>query len=250
VIDEIGRGGMGVVWRAHDPRLRRDVALKFLSANQLLHPGARTRFIAEARAASALDHRHICTIYDVGTTDDQRLYIAMAYYARGTLSQRIANGPLPLDEAVDIALQVADALDCAHEAGIVHRDVKPANIAFAERGEAKVLDFGVAVLNDDVGGEFGLAGTPAYMAPEQLRGDAADRRADVWSLGVVLFEMLSGRRAFRGADRATVRHAIVHGEPLAATGHAACGRACHRAGVEEGSGGAPGRSLDAARADT
>ena len=204
---EIGRGGMGVVYRAHDPRLQRDVALKFLPPGLHLHATARARFIAEARAASALDHPNICTIYDIGAAEDDRLFIAMAYYPRGTLAQRLAASPLPVSAATKIAIQIGDALECAHEAGIVHRDVKPANIAFGERGEVKVLDFGVAVLSDDAE-SAGIAGTPAYMAPEQLRGQAVDRRADVWALGVVLYEMLSGSKPFAGSDHHTVRQAI------------------------------------------
>lgn len=214
VTGELGRGGMGVVCRAHDPRLRRDIAIKLLPHARVHDAAARDRFIAEARAASALDHPHICTIYDTGTLEDGRIYIAMALYGRGTLADRLAAGPLGVDEAVTIALQVADALEAAHAAGVVHRDVKPRNIAFGERGEARLLDFGVALLGADPdasGSDTG--GTPAYMAPEQVRGERVDGRADVWALGVVLFEMLTGRRPFAGADREAVMHAILHEAP-------------------------------------
>lgn len=213
VTEEIGRGGMGVVYRAHDPRLRRDVALKFLPAAWTRDRDAKSRFIDEARAASALDHPHNCPVYDIGSTEDGRLYIAMAYCAGGSLAARLASGPLPVADAVRITMEVASALDRAHEAGIVHRDVKPANIAFTERGEARVLDFGVAVLGEDEWRAPRVsAGTPAYMAPEQVRGAAVDRRTDVWALGAVLFEMLTGRRAFPGTN-AEATQAIVHDAP-------------------------------------
>lgn len=214
VTTEIGRGGMGVVYRAYDPRLRREVALKFLPAEWNRDRDAKARFIDEARAASALDHPHNCPIYDIGTTDEGRLYIAMAYCGGGSLATRIARGPVPVEDAVRIAIQVADALDCAHGAGIVHRDVKPANIAFTDRGDARVLDFGVAVLGENEWAEPRLvAGTPAYMAPEQIRGGAVDRRTDVWALGVVLFEILTGRRPFQGADRPAIARAILTDVP-------------------------------------
>ena len=213
VTDEIGRGGMGVVYRAHDPRLRRDVALKFLPASLTRDRDAKSRFINEARAASALDHPHVCPVYDIGSAEDGRLYIAMAYCTGGSLATRLASGPLPVAEAVRIAVEVANALDRAHVAGIVHRDVKPANIAFTEHGDARVLDFGVAVLGEDEWAAPRVsAGTPAYMAPEQVRGGAVDRRTDVWALGAVLFEMLTGRRAFPGTN-AEATQAIVNATP-------------------------------------
>ncbi len=213
VTGEIGRGGMGVVYRAYDPRLRRDVALKFLPAAFNRDPQATARFIDEARAASALDHPNTCPVYDIGVSDDGRSYIAMAYCAGGSLAARLASGPLPIDQAVTIAVQVASALERAHGAGIVHRDIKPANIAFTEHDEARVLDFGVAVLGT---GEWEAprvaAGTPAYMAPEQVRGQAVDARTDVWALGAVLFEMLTGQRPFPGA-REDVTQAILTDPP-------------------------------------
>ena len=213
VTGEIGRGGMGVVYRAHDPRLRRDVALKFLPSAWNHDPHAKARFINEARAASALDHPNNCPVYDIGSTEDGRDYIAMAYCAGGSLATRLASGALPIEKAVQVAVQVAAALDRAHEAGIVHRDIKPANIAFTEHDEARVLDFGVALLGtDEWAAPRVAAGTPAYMAPEQVRGEAVDRRTDVWALGAVLFEMLTGRRAFSGARQAMPR-AILHDQP-------------------------------------
>jgi len=213
VTGEIGRGGMGVVYRAYDPRLRRDVALKFLPGAWRHDPEAKARLIDEARTASALDHPNTCPVYDIGSTEDGRFYIAMAYCAGGSLAARLTSGPLSIDQAVQVAAQVSAALERAHEAGIVHRDIKPANIAFTERGDARVLDFGIALLGT---GEWAVppvaAGTPAYMAPEQVRGEAVDRRTDVWALGAVLFEMLTGARPFSGS-RPDVTQAILDGEP-------------------------------------
>jgi tetratricopeptide (TPR) repeat protein len=209
----IGRGGMGVVYRAHDPRLERHVAIKFLPASMQTGTRDADRLTAEARTASALDHPGICTIYDIGTLDDGRLFIAMAYYPRGTLVDRLRGGALPIDDIVSIGRQIADALDCAHAAGIVHRDVKPANIAFGERGEVKVLDFGVAVLEQENAAAGSTVGTPSYMSPEQARGEAVDARSDVWSLGVMLYEMLTGRKPFTGESPAATLELISRHTP-------------------------------------
>jgi serine/threonine-protein kinase len=208
--EELGRGGMGVVYRAYDPRLQRDVALKFLATHR--HDTAtQERFIDEARTASALDHPHNCPVYDIGSTPDGQFYIAMAYCAGGSLDDRLAKGPLPVDEAVFIGRQIASALHRAHEAGIIHRDIKPANIAFTDDGIARILDFGIAAFGD--ARQAAQAGTLAYMSPEQLRGDAVDRRTDVWALGAVLYEMLAGRKPFEGSDRAAVARAIAEQNP-------------------------------------
>ena len=210
LVTEIGRGAMGVVYRAHDPRLGRDVAVKIFAHDHGL-PGeteGERRLVAEARAASALDHPHICTIHDLGTLPDGRPWFAMAYYANGTLADRIAAGPLPAAEAREVAIQLAEALAAAHAAGIVHRDVKPRNVAFAEHDVAKLLDFGVALLRHEHA-SAASAGTPAYMAPEQVFGEAVDARADVWAVGVVLFEMLTGRRPFAGRDTTELLRAIL-----------------------------------------
>jgi predicted ATPase len=214
VLGELGRGGMGVVYRARDPQLRREVAVKVLHPHLAADTALASRLIAEARAASGLDHPHVCTVHELGHLDDGRLYVAMAYYPGGSLADRLAQGPLPVDEAVRIAAQVAAGLHCAHQAGLVHRDVKPANVAFNTEGEPKVLDFGIA---KHVGSGATLpgmlVGTPRYMAPEQLRGEVVDRRADVWALGALLYEMLAGRPAFDGEDMEAVRGRVIAGEP-------------------------------------
>jgi eukaryotic-like serine/threonine-protein kinase len=185
----VGTGGMGVVYRAEDTLLGRTVALKFLPPALTPNLRAKARFLDEARAASALDHPNICTIYEAGETAEGQLYLAMAYYEGETLRQRLERGPLPVAEALDIVLQVARGLAKAHRYGIVHRDIKPANLMLTSDGIVKILDFGIARLPEK--SQSGpLLGTPGYMAPEQARSGTVDARSDVWSLGVVLREML------------------------------------------------------------
>ncbi len=211
ILDEIGRGGMGVVYRAEDPRLGRYVALKFLPASLGTDERARRRLLAEARAASKLDHPNICTIHDIGTTGDGRLFFAMACYDGQTLEDRIEEGPLPLSEAVAIARQTALGLDHAHNAGVIHRDIKPSNILLTPGGEVKILDFGLAKQGvphlTDPGS---LLGTLAYMSPEQATGGDVDHRTDLWSLGVSMYEMLTGRKPFDSDTRANVLYRIAH----------------------------------------
>ena len=214
LLDPLGGGGMGVVVRAEDTRLGRTVALKLLPLELARDPIAKARFFQETRAASALEHPNICTVYDAGETDDGRLWLAMPCYDGETLRSRLARGPLPVDEAVDVARQIARGLAKAHKQGIVHRDIKPANLMLT--GDVvKILDFGIAKLAGDVGitrtGE--AIGTPGYMAPEQALGRAVDHRADLWALGVVLYEMLAGRRPFPGEHEAAVLEEILHREP-------------------------------------
>ncbi len=215
IVRLVGAGGMGVVYEAKDTRLGRRVALKFLPPEYGRDPKAKERFLREARAASALEHPSICNIHDLGETDDGRLYIVMAYYKGETLKQRLRNGPMSHPEAFEIARQLARGLRRAHEAGIVHRDIKPANILLTDSGRPVLLDFGVA----KVGGDADLTkagstlGTPAYMSPEQARGQTADQRSDLWSLGTVLYEMLAGRRPFEGGDPQTAIFAILNEEP-------------------------------------
>jgi tetratricopeptide (TPR) repeat protein len=210
----LGSGGMGVVYEAWDSRLNRTVALKFLGPSLVGDEAAYARLVAEARAVSALDHPGIAVVHDVGTTESGQLYVAMTHYAGETLNVRLASGQLPIDEVVDIAAQLAGALAVAHEAGVVHRDVKPSNVLVTTRGVAKLLDFGIAkVAGADVTREGATLGTLAYMSPEQTRGEAVDERTDVWSLGVLLYEMLTGRRPFQGGDDAVVIHAIRNDDP-------------------------------------
>ena len=206
---EVARGGMGVVYEAHDPRLDRGVALKCLPPGLQAEPRVKAQFLAEARAVAALDHPNICTVYELGDAGPGGLFIAMAFYEGRTLRERLAEGRLPVGEALAIAAQVARGLECAHDAGVVHRDVKPSNVILTQRGEAKILDFGIAQLDTDRIPLGQRAGTPHYMSPEQVRGDAADQRSDLWSLGVVLYEMLAGRRPFTGGDARAVMRAIL-----------------------------------------
>src|SRR5262245_2422804 len=217
IVRELGRGGMGVVYVARDIDLERDVALKFLPAH-LTHDDSTTqRFIADARTASGLDHENICAIHEIGRTEDGMVFIAMAYYPGRTLKEIIAEGPLDAARARDIAAQIAGGLVVAHEHGIVHRDIKPANIIVTERGQVKILDFGLAklVANTTHLTETGTTvGTVAYMSPEQLRGQNVDARSDLWSLGVVLYEMLAGCLPFSGDHPAAISYSILH-EPAA-----------------------------------
>src|SRR5215210_7344294 len=213
--EPLGSGGMGVVYEAEDTRLGRPVALKFLAPELVREPAAKARFLLEARAASALDHANLCTILEAGESEDGLLFLAMPRYDGESLERRIARGPLPVEEAVDIAIQAARGLAKAHEHGIIHRDVKPGNLFVTRDGVVKILDFGIAKLTGEVGyTRFGaILGTPYYMAPEQTRGETVDARADVWSLGVVLYEMLAGRRPFAGGSGAAVVHAVLQGTP-------------------------------------
>jgi eukaryotic-like serine/threonine-protein kinase len=212
--EPLGRGGMGVVYRARDRRLGRTVALKFLPPALSADARAKRRFLAEARAAAALDHPNVCTVHEIGETDEGQLFIAMAFVEGQSLRQAIDRGPLAVAQAVDIARQIAAALQCAHARGIVHRDVKPANVMLASDGVVKLVDFGVAKLEDStLTGAGATPGTVAYMSPEQVRGEQVDHRTDLWSLGVVLYEMLAGARPFTGATDAMIYRAIAESAP-------------------------------------
>jgi len=221
VLEKLGEGGMGEVWRARDTRLERDVALKVLPAEALADETARARLVREARLASKLNHPHICTIYDVGEAADQT-YIAMELVEGQSLSDRVAHGALPVEEVLRYGQQLAGALAHAHAKGVVHRDFKSANVVVTPEGQVKVLDFGLAkrLAGDEIADaatasrpsltEMGvLAGTLAYMAPEQLRGRPADARSDIWALGIVLYELATGKRPFEGKTGFELSSAIL-----------------------------------------
>src|SRR5580693_6014311 len=228
IVEQLGAGGMGVVFKAQDNRLERAVALKFLPENLARQPQALERFRREARAASALNHPGICTIYDVGEQDG-RAFIAMEFIDGETLRGHIHGKPLPLDEQLDLGIQIAEALDAAHAEGIIHRDIKPANIFVTKRGRAKVLDFGLAKLipkgiataaadspaapSDSTSVLGIISGTPSYMSPEQVRGDVLDARTDIFSLGLVLYEMATGTQAFRGGTGGAIIEAVLTRPP-------------------------------------
>jgi eukaryotic-like serine/threonine-protein kinase len=231
ILEQLGAGGMGIVYKAHDDRLDRPLALKLLPENLAQDPQALERFRREARAASALNHPGICTIYDIGEQDG-RAFIAMEFIDGETLRSYIGGKPLPLDKILKLGIQIAEALDAAHAEGIIHRDIKPANIFVTKRGQAKVLDFGLAKLvpkgiaggDADAGGESPestsivgiISGTPSYMSPEQVRGDDLDARTDVFSLGLVLYEMATGRQAFGGGTGGAIIEAVLTRAPIAA----------------------------------
>lgn len=224
ILDKIGEGGMGVVYKAQDTKLDRTVAIKFLPSQLQENDDEKQRFIQEAKTASSLDHPNICTIYEIGETEetartDSQMYIAMAYYGGGSLKSLIKKGKLPSDKAIDIAIQVSQGLARAHKAGIVHRDIKPANIMMTDHDEAKIVDFGLAkVANLNLTRSGSTLGTAAYMSPEQARGDSVDHRTDIWSLGVVLFEMLTGFRPFKGEYEQAMIYSLLNTEPEPLTG--------------------------------
>lgn len=211
ILEQIGVGGMGVIYKAHDKKLQRHVALKFLPTSMNSDAETRQRFLAEARSASQLDHPNICVIHDVSETPDGQLYITMPCYEGETLAQRIARGPIPQLQAIDIAMLVAEGLTCAHAHNIVHRDIKPSNIMLTQDGGVKVLDFGIAKVDNIHLTSTGMSvGTLAYMSPEQLRGEPVDASADVWALGVVLYEMLMGTQAFPARALPDILQSVLH----------------------------------------
>ena len=220
IVSHLGQGGMGVVYQAHDPRLDRHVAIKLLPPDLTRDEIAKQRFLQEAKAASALDHPNICTIFEINETGDGQLYLVMAHYEGETLKERISKGPLELNAAIDIAAQVGEGLAEAHGAGIVHRDIKPANLLVTKTGVVKILDFGLAKLagTEGVTQTGTTVGTVAYMSPEQAKGQEVDHRTDIWSLGVVLYEMLAGVPPFAGENLLSLSNAIMDGEPSSLTG--------------------------------
>ena len=230
ILEKLGAGGMGVVYKALDTRLDRPVALKFLPDGMAQDSQALERFRREALAASALNHPGICTIYDIGEQDNVP-FIAMEFIDGETLRQHINGKPLPIEEILDLGIQIADALDVAHSKGIIHRDIKPSNVFVTKRGQAKVLDFGLAKLvpkgvlqsaGDDTSSKSTeenvsivgiISGTPAYMSPEHVRGDDLDPRADIFALGLLLYEMATGRAAFGGRTGGAIIEAILTRAP-------------------------------------
>lgn len=214
ILAEIGRGGMGVVYKARDTRLQRTVALKFLPAELTQDKEAKKRFIQEAQAAAALEHPNICTVYEVDEADGQT-FIAMSFIKGQSLKDRLESGHLDIDLAKDIIIQVAEGLKEAHEKGIVHRDIKPANIMLTEKDQAKITDFGLAKLSwgVDLTKTSTIMGTVAYMSPEQAKGEKADHRTDIWSLGAMFYEMLSGERPFMKDQEQALIFAILNDKP-------------------------------------
>src|SRR5438552_1153555 len=232
VLEKLGTGGMGIVYKAQDLRLERYIALKFLPDNLMHDSQALERFRREALAASALNHANICTVHDIGEQDG-RPFLAMEFIEGETLRRHVNGKPLLIEEILNLGIQIADALDAAHAEGIIHRDIKPANIFVTKRGQAKVLDFGLAKLISRNGGDKDatdsshpslqepisivgvISGRPSDMAPEQIRGDDLDTRADVFSMGLLLYEMATGQKAFPGGTGGVIIEAILSRPPAA-----------------------------------
>ena len=214
IVEVLGRGGMGVVYKAEDIKLRRTVALKFLAPELTREKEAKDRFILEAQTASALNHPNICTVHEIDESESQ-MFIALAFLEGESLKQRIAQGPLKIDEAVNISAQIATGLFEAHEKGIVHRDIKSSNIMITPKGQAVIMDFGIAKL----AGETRLTrtgatmGTVAYMSPEQSRGEKVDHKTDIWSFGIVLYEMILSQLPFKGDHEQAVMYSILNENP-------------------------------------
>src|SRR5512136_789658 len=227
----IGAGGMGEVYKARDTRLDRSVAIKVLPPQVSGDPDRRARFEREAKTIAGLNHPHICTLHDVGDHDGS-MFLVMEHLAGQTLAERLEKGPLPLEQALTIATEITDALSAAHRQNVIHRDLKPGNVMLTKAG-AKLLDFGLAklkghgeqaaaghlasapTLSAPLTGEGMIVGTLQYMAPEQLEGKPADSRTDLWALGAILYEMVTGKRAFEGTSAASLIGSIMHAEPPA-----------------------------------
>jgi serine/threonine protein kinase/tetratricopeptide (TPR) repeat protein len=220
ILEKLGEGGMGVVYKAEDTRLKRPVALKFLPYEFTRDQAAKSRFIQEARAASALDHPNICNIHDIDETSDGQTFIAMACYDGETLRERIERGPLPVKEALNISMQIVQGLEKVHSRKIVHRDIKPGNIFITREGVVKIFDFGLAKLSNltRLTKDGKTPGTVAYMSPEQIRGENLNSRTDIWSLGATIYEMITGRKPFQGEYEQAVIYSILNETPEPVTG--------------------------------
>ena len=211
IIEKLGAGGMGVVYKAEDTKLKRTVAIKFLPPELTRDPESKQRFIREAQSASALEHPNICNIHEIDQTDDGQLFIVMACYEGENLRKKIKGKLSKIEEVIDIAIQIIHGLKKAHEKEIVHRDIKPANIFITDDGFVKILDFGLAKLS----GRTRLTqtgktmGTVAYMSPEQTCGEKVDQRTDIWSLGVIIYEMITGQVPFKGDYEQALAYSIV-----------------------------------------
>ncbi len=220
ILEKLGGGGMGVVYKAEDTKLKRIVALKFLPQDLSRDDESKERFIHEAQAASSLQHNNICTIHEIDETDESQMFICMDYYEGETLKKKIEKGPLKLEDAIDFSLQISEGLSKAHEKDIVHRDLKPANVMLTKDGVVKILDFGLAKLR----GQTKLTkvgttlGTAPYMSPEQARGEEVDNRTDVFSLGVLHYELLTGQLPFKGDYHEAIIYSILNEEQEPITG--------------------------------
>jgi len=214
ILENLGEGGMGIVYKAEDTRLKRTVALKFLPPGLTRDPQAKERFLHEAQAAAALEHQNICNIYEIDE-DESQIFIVMSCFKGQTLKEKIDSGPLKIDETLKMAIQAAEGLQAAHEKGIVHRDIKSANIMVTEKGQVKIMDFGLAKLKGQtiITKEGTTLGTTSYMSPEQSQGVEVDHRTDIWSLGVVLYEMIAGQLPFRGEYEQAVVYSIMNEQP-------------------------------------
>jgi serine/threonine protein kinase/tetratricopeptide (TPR) repeat protein len=219
ITEEIGHGGMGKVYKAIDTRLNRYVALKFLARELTQDTEAKKRFIREARAASSLDHPNICTIHEINETKDGQIFICMTYYDGETLRKKIKNAPLSVEEAVNISTQVCQGLSKAHKLGLSHRDIKPENILITREGMVKIVDFGLAKLSGQasITKDHTLLGTVAYLSPEHASGEEADEKSDIWAVGVILYEILTGQLPFKGDIDQVLIYSILHDEPVPPT---------------------------------